>query len=56
MPLPALSVRYIQRAIEAGLFERLSGAWFERVVPHSIYEAAQLSADRSIQALEAQGR
>lgn len=52
LPLPATTVQRIKNAIAPWPFERLYGAWFERVVPQGAHEAVQRSAERYIRALE----
>lgn len=52
IPLPASEVRRIRDTIAPYQFERLYGAWFERIVAHDAHEAVLRSADRYIHALE----
>lgn len=52
IPLPASEVQRIKQAIAPYRFERLYGAWFERVVSHDAHAVVQRSADRYIQALQ----
>lgn len=56
IPLPAASVQRIRDTIEPWKFERLYGAWFERVVSRDAHAAVIRSAERYINALEARGR
>ncbi|HEX9069053.1 MAG TPA: MBL fold metallo-hydrolase [Ktedonobacterales bacterium] len=51
VPLPAAEVARIQAAIAPWRFERLYGAWFDRVILHDAHDAVQRSADRYIEAL-----
>jgi hypothetical protein len=52
VPLPASEVQRIKETIAPYQFERLYGAWFERVVSHGAHQAVQRSAERYIQALQ----
>jgi hypothetical protein len=52
LPLPAAEVQRIRNTIEPWPFERLYGAWFERVVMHDAHEAVLRSAERYIHALK----
>jgi len=52
IPLPAAEVRRIRDAISPYAFERLYGAWWERVVAHDAHHAVLRSAERYIQALD----
>jgi glyoxylase-like metal-dependent hydrolase (beta-lactamase superfamily II) len=52
IPLPAAEILRIQEAIEPYQFERLYGAWFERVVTHDAHDAVLRSAERYIRALQ----
>ena len=52
IPLPAAEVQRIRDMIEPYQFERLYGAWFERVVMQDAHDAVMRSADRYIRALE----
>lgn len=52
IPLPAATVQRMKEAIAPWPFERLYGAWFERIVTHHAHEAVQRSAERYIQALQ----
>ena len=53
IPLPARQVRMIVQAVEPYPFDRIYGAWWERVVPVGGKEAVNRSAERYIAALEA---
>ncbi|MDQ2906596.1 MAG: MBL fold metallo-hydrolase [Chloroflexota bacterium] len=53
IPLPSAEVRRIRDTIAPYPFERLYGAWFDRIVAHDAHEAVMRSADRYIRALEA---
>jgi hypothetical protein len=53
IPLPARQVRMIVQAVEPYPFDRIYGAWWERVVPEGGKEAVNRSAERYIAALEA---
>jgi hypothetical protein len=44
--------KWICNMIEPYQFERLYGAWFERVVMHDAHDAVMRSAERYIRALE----
>ena len=50
IPLPAGEVRRIRDTIAPYRFERLYGAWFERIVARDAHEAVLRSADRYIRA------
>jgi hypothetical protein len=52
IPLPASEVARISQAVAPLRFERLYGAWFEKVVERDAHEAVQRSAERYIRALE----
>jgi len=52
IPLPAAEIQRIQDTIVPYQFERLYGAWFERVVTHDAHDAVQRSAERYIRALQ----
>lgn len=56
LPLSAATVRRIKDTIAPWPFERLYGAWFERVVARDAHGAVQRSAERYIRALETEGR
>ena len=51
IPLPATEVLRIRETIEPYQFERLYGAWFERVVMYDAHAAVLRSAERYIRAL-----
>jgi hypothetical protein len=51
IPLPAAEIQRIRDTIEPYQFERLYGAWFERVVTHDAHEAVLRSAERYMRAL-----
>lgn len=52
IPLPATEIQRIRDTIATYQFERLYGAWFERVVAHNAHEVVLRSADRYIRALQ----
>jgi len=52
IPLPADKVLRIRETIEPYQFERLYGAWWERVVAQDAHQAVMRSAERYIQALD----
>jgi len=52
IPLPASAVQRIREKVEPLQFERLYGAWFERIVPHDAHAVVQRSAERYLRALE----
>ncbi len=52
IPLPATAVQRIREKVEPLAFERLYGAWFERIVPRDAHAVVQRSAERYIRALE----
>jgi len=52
IPLSAAEVQRISETIAPYQFERLYGAWFERVVAHNAHDAVLRSAERYIRALE----
>jgi hypothetical protein len=52
IPLPAAEIQGIRDTIAPYQFERLYGAWFERVVTHDAHDAVLRSADRYIRALQ----
>jgi glyoxylase-like metal-dependent hydrolase (beta-lactamase superfamily II) len=52
IPLPASEVERIRDTIKAYTFERLYGAWFDRIVAADAHNAVLRSADRYIQALQ----
>jgi glyoxylase-like metal-dependent hydrolase (beta-lactamase superfamily II) len=52
IPLPAAEILRIRDAIAPYQFERLYGAWFERVVTHDAHDAVLRSAERYIRALQ----
>lgn len=52
IPLPATAVQRIREKVEPLAFERLYGAWFERIVAHDAHAVVQRSAERYIRALE----
>jgi hypothetical protein len=53
IPLPVAEVKRIRDTIAPYRFERLYGAWFERIVAQDAHEAVLRSADRYIRALGA---
>lgn len=55
IPLPAVEVQRIQEAIEPWQFERLYGAWWDRVVPADAHASVIRSAQRYIRALHQVG-
>jgi len=46
IPLPAAEVRRIAAALEPWFFERILGAWWERLVPSDGSEVVRRSAER----------
>jgi glyoxylase-like metal-dependent hydrolase (beta-lactamase superfamily II) len=52
IPLPAWEIRRIARALEPYAFERIYGAWWDRVVPEDGKGAVARSAARYIAAIE----
>ncbi len=52
IPLPATEIQRIRAVIAPYQFERIYGAWFERVVPHDAHTVVLRSADRYIRALQ----
>lgn len=52
IPLPAAEVQRMRDRVEPLRFERLYGAWFERVITFDAHEAVMRSADRYLQALQ----
>lgn len=52
IPLPAAEVQRMRDTISPYPFERLYGAWFDRIVDANAHEAVLRSADRYIEALE----
>ena len=54
IPLPAEKVRGIVAAVEPYDFDRLHGAWWDRVVATDGKAAVYCSAERFIRALEGQ--
>jgi hypothetical protein len=52
IPLPAAEIERIRDTIEPYQFERLYGAWFERVVAQDAHDAVLRSAERYIHALQ----
>lgn len=52
IPLPASAVQSIRDRVEPLQFERLYGAWFDRVVSYDAHAAVLRSADRYIHALQ----
>lgn len=52
IPLPPALVRQIVAAIEPFPYDRLYGAWWDRIVPSDAKGAVQRSADRYIAAIE----
>ena len=51
IPLPAAEVERIAAALEPWRFERIVGAWWERVVPRDGSEVVRRSAERYVRAL-----
>ena len=54
IPLPAWQVRRIAEAVSPYPFDRIYGAWWDRVVPQDGKAAVARSAERYIAALEAE--
>ena len=52
IPLPSTEIKRIRDTIAHYPFERLYGAWFERVVTHDAHTVVLRSADRYIRALQ----
>ena len=52
IPLPAAEIQHIRDTIAPYQFERLYGAWFERVVTHDAHYVVLRSAERYIRALQ----
>ena len=52
IPLPASEIQRIRDTIAPYPFERLYGAWFERVVTHDAHTVVLRSADRYIRSLQ----
>jgi len=52
IPLPAAEIRRMRDTIAPYQFERLYGAWFERVVTDDAHDAVLRSAERYIRALQ----
>lgn len=53
IPLPAQAVRRCVEAVEPFAFERIYGAWWDKIVFHDAKAAVRRSADRYIRALTA---
>lgn len=51
IPLPAAEVQRIAKALEPWEFERILGAWWDRLVPGNGNEVVRRSADRYAAAL-----
>ena len=51
IPLPATEVARIRDTISPWRFERIYGAWFDRITPEDGHAAVIRSADRYIRAL-----
>lgn len=54
IPLPAAKVRRIAEAVAPFGFDRIYGAWWERVVPTDAKAAVQRSADRYVRAISSE--
>ncbi|HEY0755574.1 MAG TPA: MBL fold metallo-hydrolase [Ktedonobacteraceae bacterium] len=52
IPLPAEEVQRIRDRVQPLQFERLYGAWFERIITHDAHAAVQRSAERYVRALQ----
>ncbi len=52
IPLPPALVRRIVAAVEPFPFDRIYGAWWDRIVPRDAKGAVGRSADRYIAAIE----
>jgi glyoxylase-like metal-dependent hydrolase (beta-lactamase superfamily II) len=52
IPLPAAEVQRIRERVKPLAFERLYGAWWERVVARDAHQTVLRSAERYIQALD----
>lgn len=55
IPLPATEVRRVAAAVEPFAFDRIYGAWWDRVLPSGGKEAVQRSAARVVDILETGG-
>jgi glyoxylase-like metal-dependent hydrolase (beta-lactamase superfamily II) len=55
IPLPAAEVERIAAALEPWRFERIVGAWWDRVVPRDGNAVVRRSAERYVRALSASG-
>ena len=55
IPLPASEVERIAAALEPWRFERIVGAWWDRVVPRDGNEVVRRSAERYVRALGSSG-
>jgi glyoxylase-like metal-dependent hydrolase (beta-lactamase superfamily II) len=53
IPLPAAEVERIAAALEPWRFERIVGAWWDRIVPRAGNEVVRRSAERYLRALSA---
>ena len=53
IPLDAQAVRGVVAALEPFAFERIRGAWFDRVVPEDAKSAVSRSAERYLRAIGA---
>jgi glyoxylase-like metal-dependent hydrolase (beta-lactamase superfamily II) len=51
IPLPAQAIRRIVEAVEPFVFDRIYGAWWDRVVPAGAKDAVRRSADRYVRAI-----
>lgn len=56
IPLPASEVRHIVDAVDPFPYDRIYGAWWERIVPERAKEGVRFSAERYIAALEGRHR
>ncbi len=52
IPLPAFEITRIRDTIAPYRFERIYGAWFDRVIPDNAHQAVLYSANRYLEALE----
>jgi hypothetical protein len=51
IPLPASAVRRIVAAVEPYAYDRIYGAWWDRVVPDNAKAGVAYSAERYIKAI-----
>lgn len=51
IPLPAEAVRAVVRAVEPFAFDRIYGAWWDKVIPSAAREAVAVSLERYLRAI-----